>query len=461
MHFVITFSEKELPDPSFFHMKLVIDKFAKIEHATLIIDGITAIAGLNNTGKSTVGKILFSIYNSLFNIEKKIAAQRIKAVRRRIELLVSQNARFENKQDIQFRYSMLPRQIADEISEQIADLIKRKDPISEDFAKGVSANVVYESFSPNFKPDNVDELIESISRAICEVISWPEDKVQKIIISSYFSSIFDNQINPVGREGDFSSINLTIKNEDINFIFHNNECTGLQIPFPIQHSAILLDNPFVIDKIAPRQIFRRAFFSNYIEEKLVDLLSEAYSPKRQGELAFESSIAHERIKELELKLSSVISGHFVSEQRTPAFHFQGEAGAISIKNTSLGIKSFLILKLLIESFSIKEKDVIILDEPEIHLHPQWQVVYAEVIVLLQKYFNLSIIITTHSPYFLDAISLYAKKYGLNNKANYYLAEEKEHRVSINDVTDRLSDIYKMMASPLDILDNLRDEIDAM
>ena len=50
-------------------MELNIENFAKIKEANIIIDGITVIAGENNTGKSTVGKILFSIFNSLNNIE--------------------------------------------------------------------------------------------------------------------------------------------------------------------------------------------------------------------------------------------------------------------------------------------------------------------------------------------------------------------------------------------------------
>ena len=46
-------------------MKLNIKNFAKIKNADILIDGITVIAGENNTGKSTVGKILFSLYNSI------------------------------------------------------------------------------------------------------------------------------------------------------------------------------------------------------------------------------------------------------------------------------------------------------------------------------------------------------------------------------------------------------------
>ncbi len=37
-------------------MKLYINNFAKIRNADVTVDGITVIAGENNTGKSTIGK---------------------------------------------------------------------------------------------------------------------------------------------------------------------------------------------------------------------------------------------------------------------------------------------------------------------------------------------------------------------------------------------------------------------
>lgn len=58
-------------------MKLNINNFAKINQAEVIVDGITVIAGENNTGKSTVGKILFSLFNALSDIESRILKERL------------------------------------------------------------------------------------------------------------------------------------------------------------------------------------------------------------------------------------------------------------------------------------------------------------------------------------------------------------------------------------------------
>lgn len=62
-------------------MQLKISNIAKIKEATINIDGITVIAGENNTGKSTIGKLLFAIFNSMNNMDKKIEQEKKKIFR--------------------------------------------------------------------------------------------------------------------------------------------------------------------------------------------------------------------------------------------------------------------------------------------------------------------------------------------------------------------------------------------
>ena len=57
-------------------MKLTIENFAKIQRAEIDVDGITVIAGENNTGKSTVGKVLYALFNTTSNFEERVLEQR-------------------------------------------------------------------------------------------------------------------------------------------------------------------------------------------------------------------------------------------------------------------------------------------------------------------------------------------------------------------------------------------------
>ena len=71
----------------------------------------------------------------------------------------------------------------------------------------------------------------------------------------------------------------------------------------------------------------------------------------------------------------------------------------------------MVIKQLLRNKMLSEKGILILDEPEVYLHPKWQLVFAEIIVLLQKKYDLHILLTTHSPYFLRAVEVFAGKNG--------------------------------------------------
>ena len=57
-------------------MQLRISNVGKIERAVIDIDGITVIAGENNAGKSTIGKLIFAVFNSLNGMDDKVEAEK-------------------------------------------------------------------------------------------------------------------------------------------------------------------------------------------------------------------------------------------------------------------------------------------------------------------------------------------------------------------------------------------------
>lgn len=68
-------------------MKLSLKNIGKIDEAEIEINGITVIAGENDTGKSTVGRALFSVFNSFHEIDEQIKSERIKSVGKMIGLM--------------------------------------------------------------------------------------------------------------------------------------------------------------------------------------------------------------------------------------------------------------------------------------------------------------------------------------------------------------------------------------
>ncbi len=57
-------------------MKIELENIGMLKKATVKIDGLTVIAGENDTGKSTVGKIIFSIIKAISRYEEEFQESR-------------------------------------------------------------------------------------------------------------------------------------------------------------------------------------------------------------------------------------------------------------------------------------------------------------------------------------------------------------------------------------------------
>jgi predicted ATP-dependent endonuclease of OLD family len=169
----------------------------------------------------------------------------------------------------------------------------------------------------------------------------------------------------------------------------------------------------------------------------------------------EEIIIKQKINNLLHKINSVVNGNFKEVDNNLMYAEQGLNKPIPLENVSAGIKMFLIIKRLLELDEINERDILIFDEPEIHLHPDWQIKFAEILILLQKEFNLTILLATHSPYFLHAIEIYCEKHGISDKLKCYLTESKDDISGIHDVTENIDTIYKQLARPFQKLEDTR------
>lgn len=432
-------------------MELDINNFAKIEKADITIDGITVIAGENNTGKSTVGKILFSVFNSLSNVEEKVREERLKEIKNTNRFII-QNRLFESD-----KISKMPLRMVFEmekkINKEIQNIVQNDIVLEETQVREILKNIASEMPEP---------LIVDASSEVCantnEILNLPEKTIIMEIVSRYFKNVFSSQIAPLSNSRNENSVvSLNIKEKSEILTFENSTCKEIDDNIKILHKAIYIDNPFIIDEL----LKDRSNGQNSMNQMLLELMEDGFTMQgRVMDGVIESVRAKEKLSEIYKILSGVIDGEIVINQGKEEFGLKknGFSEPISLHNLSTGMKSFAILKMLLENGSLKEKDVVILDEPEIHLHPQWQIVYAELIVLLQKSFDLSVVVTTHSPYFVDAINLFSCKYGTDKQVNYYLSENNGDTVSMNCVTANLELVYQKMASPIQMPDTLRYEL---
>ena len=101
----------------------------------------------------------------------------------------------------------------------------------------------------------------------------------------------------------------------------------------------------------------------------------------------------------------------------------------------------LKIELLLKNSSINEDTLLIIDEPEVHLHPSWQVKFAELLVLISKNINVQILLSSHSPYFIEALQSYSEKYDYTDQVNFYFADNDDYLYSNIYNSNNLSEVY--------------------
>ena len=420
-------------------MQLRISNVGKIERAVIDIDGITVIAGENNAGKSTIGKLIFAVFNSLNGMDDKVEAERKNRIYNIIRTTMQERVFLDSEPPVggNIKVRVLAKELSDAIMERLHD--------GETVDAGAFIKEKMKEYSSGADAEGTEECINRVGA----LLAVSDKRVMTEVITRWFGEVFQKQFSPLGKEETESKIDIEIKKKTVSLIFKENACTDWNSDLGILHQAFYIDNPFIVDKMSASYTA-----CTIMEKHLLGFLRN--EPKDIYADIFDAVMAKDKLEEINRILGEVIEGD-IEEGQDGNYCVRSNQynKPINVINLSTGMKSFAVIKKLLQSGSIKQKDVVILDEPEIHLHPEWQLLYAKMIVLLQKEFDLSMIITTHSPYFLDAIDVYSSKYGIADKTRYYLAENVGAASVLNDVTGNLDAIYKKLSDPLQMLENLR------
>ena len=415
-------------------MRLYLKNIGKIKEADIEINGITVITGYNNTGKSTVGKALFGIFNSFEGIENKIRWD----MKNYIAInLIEMRRVFRDNTDIR-----LIDRILNKISEEICarNYFKNKEELK------------------NYIMDNIKHMCENLDVDKTKIIAEhfeglniDKTEFKKNIVNRNLRNIFNEDICNLFCD-DISEIRLNLKDDIICIKLRNNDISSMECGTNINIKAIYIDNPFVLDELNYRLRYNFEMNNETTERLLENLLNKTKTN------IIDDIITETKLTEIYKLIESVCDGKISTNNITASYNLKDTNKNINLRSLSTGLKTFAILKILLENGSLKSNGTIILDEPEIHLHPEWQLLFAEIIVLLQKEFNMHILLTTHSPYFLNAIEVYSKKHKLSKETKYYLANNnKDNTVNVEDVTDNIEEIYELLAEPFSKLQKMEIE----
>ena len=160
------------------------------------------------------------------------------------------------------------------------------------------------------------------------------------------------------------------------------------------------------------------------------------------------------------KLIKEILGGEIKKENGELFFVRENGIKTHMKNTSSGVKQVAIIQTLLNNNELEPNSFLIMDEPEVNLHPEWQIKFAKILVLLVKELDLSIYIASHSPFFIEAIELYSQYYDLIDDSYFYLTQKAEgYQYDIVSVdSNNLEAIYRNLGQPYDILDKIKMDL---
>jgi AAA15 family ATPase/GTPase len=405
-------------------MILEINNIGKIRKAEIKMRGITVIAGNNNTGKSTYGKILYCMFNAFCNAEASI-----------------QKEREHNIENIMFRYFGSVR-----LGKTLVNNIIKHQSSKEEIRKLLN-EVINNNNKIVIRDKIKDTVIDSVFERVMRSGEVTNKQVQKMILTRFLRLEFGNQITHVNHSEEKGTISLKIKGNILSASVKNDACIDFTDHVGIIYNALYIDTPFIIDEIDHSY----PIIETGHRGRLIKSLSKPFDDIN----AIDEILAKQQSQRILSCIRNVVTGEFNKSEEGWMFQEEGLNDPLGMHNISTGMKPFLIIKRLIEAGEIKEQGVLVFDEPEIHLHPEWQIKYAELLVLLQKEFNVNILLATHSPYFLNAIEVYSQKNGISDHCNYYLTDTQGDACVVNEVTENIDLVYQKLAKPFQYLENLR------
>lgn len=445
-------------------MKLTIENIGNVKNAEIEINGISVIAGQNGTGKSTISRSLFSIFSANYDVIKKISNDRTKAINDFLEDYLSDiEMNRKNNSEIGIARRIVPSFLYTELTKIISKnlLIFLDKNYSEHNNESLKKSII-ESINEFNKRNsqyfvlNIKDLdLNVLSENIKEILSQSDQSIFNQILTAHLTDEFHNQINNI-YDPLTGLISLRIKDEQINVEVNKNRATADKL-INFKTDVVYIDDAAAIVENLFSTKFLNKFSTKFLNEFLnkIDLkldhnahLMEQLRDERNNTYTLRAKIT-DRLNLVFNEINHILKTDIVNSSED-----EEDEKKLNIINYSSGMKTFYLIKSLLENGVIRENGTLILDEPEVHLHPEWQLKFAEIIVLLQKEFGLHILINSHSPYLVEAIDIFSKKNDTNDSVKYYLANS-----SIEDVTDSIDKIYEQMYVPLNRLEELAEDFD--
>ena len=393
--------------------RITIPNYRAIENATILNEGLTIIAGENGCGKSTFSRMVYYMVNIMCNFSGYVFRNTLRDVNNTVSRLSDALIQTTNRPEIRVLARNKQKELSsskdfDQLEVNMMSMLDDYKPVLLKFFDSENdlkrRQRILDFLEVKSNSNSPEELafacLDSIERSCHSIIS----KAQQDIDTKNRKVLID-YIKTHGTDLlDFPK-DIKFKEDGVDLITSKN----FNIPLSLRR-AIYIDTPMAVND--------NFNFSTTYWDSLSVLLNQdevdgtIYEKKLLYRL---HSILHGDIKVEKDKFTAVSKLRYLRE----------DGLEIDLVNAATGIKSFAYLQKLLANGLLKGDTMLLIDEPEVHLHPQWIVEFARILVLLNKELGVKVMITSHNPDMVAAIQKIAKKEHLLERTHFYLAEKSQ------------------------------------
>lgn len=417
--------------------KFSVSNFAKVEKADIELNGLTVIVGENNSGKSTIGKSLYSLCSVFRNLDERVRESKRLSVKDTLSQSFFSYSRMDE--------SFVERLISEDFdARKLLDVMGKMHPLLK--SEGENAVIRKKFLMPQCR---------HLANEIRKVRDISDAQYRDAVVWDYFDKVFHSQITPVFRHHGKTSLRIA-NGEQVSVTFEAASTEIEKIGKP-SFRAYYINGPVVANLLnSDCDLEALEIYDRELTEELRKTQSSA--AESIGVVGARKVANRLKLKKLKEVFERVIPGAVGRKGRGKLSVSMPGGEPICFENLSSGLKSFVLLWHVLEQGLLSDGDVLILDEPEVRLHPEWQIVFAELMVLLCQTFDLRILLTSHSVDFIHALSLFVRKYKASDRLRLYRsAVSPNGSASIdlvpNNEWERLFDSF---VRAVDILAEIRD-----